>query len=334
MRDNAIVDRWLAFKEHNQGRSPATAGKYRGYLVRLAIHLQQQHGKQLIEAERQDLEHFAGLFMHQARLSPRSRRALVASIRGFYGWLKRDGLIRIDPAKELAYPNAGFRLPVGASLRTAEQLLMAPDLSSFSGIRDAAMIAIMIGCGVRLSGLCALNESSLLWIHDAGKERLILKVREKGGKERLVPAPPEVRLLIRAYRGHEELEGIDRLLEDGDRVLFVSIRNRRIPAHLYRGEERRMSPRAAEKMVYQYGRKQGLDPKQLHPHALRHLFGTELAESDVDIVKIQALMGHADPKTSRIYIQLATQKLSKVVDSMGPLSKMRTPVTDLARRLE
>ena len=107
-----------------------------------------------------------------------------------------------------------------------------------------------------------------------------------------------------------------------------------IPLHEYHGEQRRIAPRSIHDMIQTYGRRLQLPADQLHPHALRHLFGTELAESDMDLIKSQALLGHADPKTSAIYMRLAMRKLAKVVDVASPLRKIKTPVTDLARHLE
>ncbi|MCG7588166.1 tyrosine-type recombinase/integrase [Photobacterium sp. OFAV2-7] len=70
------------------------------------------------------------------------------------------------------------------------------------------------------------------------------------------------------------------------------------------------------------------------PHALRHLFGAELAESDASTLQIQALMGHVDLKTSAIYTHIAIRKMTSVLDSGNPLSKIQTPVSALLRELK
>ncbi len=327
-----LIDAWLEWKRHNQGKAENTTIKYRGYLDRLVKFLAAR-ARDLRSATLEDLEAFTGLHAHKEGLSPRSRRPLVACVRGFYDWLRRNGYVDADPARDLPYPLAGAKLPVGMGLQNAERLIMAPDINTFVGIRDAAMISILIGCGLRISGLTSLNESHLQFVQHEGVEWLIVRAVEKGGKERLVPAPHEARLLIRAYLGHPDLDQIDRTLPDGDRVLFVSVRNRLVTADKYFGEERRIAARSVYDRIVHYGRSAGIPTNELHPHALRHLYGTELAEEEVDLLRIQALLGHADPKTSQIYTKLAVRSLAKVVDKANPLRKMRTPVSDLVKQM-
>jgi integrase/recombinase XerD len=260
---------------------------------------------------------------------------MVAAIRGFYAWSKREGVINLDPATLLEYPRAGARVPIAVSLSTAESLLMAPDIETLKGVRDAAIIAFLIGSGMRIAGLCRLNQRHLVWTSDTDKrERLVLRVVEKGNKERLIPMTTEAMLYIRAYLHHPDLAAIDRTLPDGDQVLFASLRNRTIPPHEYHGERRRIAEKSIDDMIKWYGRKLRLPEAELHAHAFRHLYGTELAESDIDLTKRMALMGHADANTSAIYDHTAMRKLSSIVDLANPLRKIRTPVTELARHIE
>ncbi len=329
----SLIDEFLTFKEHSQGLAGATIGKYRQYLERLEAWLGEQD-MDFLSADDKALEHFCGLHQHKMGVMPRSRRPLVSAVRGFYAWLSRAGHRQDNPAALLEYPRIGRRLPVGMSLSSSERILMQPDLSTFIGVRDAAMLYVLIGCGIRVSGLVSMNESSLLWMDEDGKERLVIKVREKGGHERLVPAPDETALMVRAYLGHEYLDTVDRYLKDGDQVLWISTNNRLVSPDRYHGEARRMAARTVNAMIDGYGERAGVPKNERHPHAMRHLYGTELAESGVDIMQIQALMGHRSPKTSENYIHLATRTLAKSVDKANPLRKMRTHVSSLARHLE
>lgn len=322
--------RFLLAKEHNEGAAQATVNKYRLALKRLEDFL---GDVRLAEASAEQLREFVGLHMHRQGISPRARRPIISCIRGFYRWLRDQRIVRENPAEDLEYPRIGRRLPSAMQLNQVEQLLMAPDLEDFQGVRDLAMMMVLAGTGIRVSGLVAMNEGDLLWIEDGGLERLVIKVREKGGHERLVPAPDEVRLIVRAYLGHDELRSVDRTLPDGDAVLWISTRNRKVSPADYYGEARRLTDRAVCRIIERYGKAQGLPRPVCHPHALRHLYGTELAEHDVSTLIIQALMGHADPKTSEIYVHTAMRKLAQVVDKANPLGRVRTPVSDLARRL-
>jgi site-specific recombinase XerD len=331
---NDLIEGYLNWLEHNKGRAVATVNKYRQYLERLDKFLGEKDGSRFLNATPELLEEFTGIHAHKQGLAPSSRRPMVAVVAGFYAWLKKKGLLLENPAEDIPRPNAGLLLPSPMELQNAEKLLMQPDIETFAGIRDAAMISILIGCGVRVTGLVNLNQESLTFVRWHKQEWLVLKVREKGKRERLVPAPHECRILIRAYLGHKELESIDRLLPDGDQVLFVSVRNRMVTLDKYHGEARRITARAVNKLIFHYGDQAGIPRSQAHPHAMRHLYGTQLAEDNVNILIAQALMGHADPKSTQVYTHLATKNLTKIVSASNPLGKMRTPVTDLVRELE
>ena len=266
--DAALVQ-YAAWLGVYRGRGEATVAKYLGHARRLAAWCSAQ-GLDLLRLDGAALERYAGLELHRQGLSPRSRRAAVAALRSLYGWAQHAGLASANPARGLEYPKLGRRLPRAMSLRTAERLLMAPDLDTLRGVRDAAILALLIGCGLRVSGLVRLDEEDLLWVESGGRERLLLRAREKGGNDRLLPVPDEARLLLRAYLGHPELQEIDRLLPSGRRVLLASTGNTTVPAHDYRGEARRLSAHGVQRMIVRYGERAGLPRDQLHPHASVH----------------------------------------------------------------
>lgn len=332
--EGLLIEKWLEMKQHNQGRAEATLLRYRQQLAGLRSYLLERDGD-LLSASAEDIEDFAGRYKHEQGVRPISRRVTVSAIRGFYHWAAKKNLVDDNPAGCLAMPKAASPMPRAMSLAHAEKLLMEPGIKTFHTLRDTAILAVLIGTGCRLSGVCNLGERDLIWtVSGAGTERLVLRLREKGKKERLVPVPMECSLLIRAYLGHPELEGIDRTLPDGDRALFVTTRKNTIPAHLYFGDARRIGRRAVWKMIVKYGQRAGIPRDVCHPHALRHLYGTELAEHDVDVIQRQSLLGHASPKTTEIYSHLAMRKLTATVDKSNPLGKMiGGPSHALANRL-
>lgn len=318
-----LIDLWLEFKEHNQGCSPYTVYYYRLILCNLRAFLKDKNHT-LLTATPPLLEDYVGRHLHAQGVRPISRRVPVSAIRGFYGWLYQRQVLQTNPTACLSPPRAGRPLPRVMSLTDAERLLMQPGIQTFIGLRDTAMLAILMGCGCRVSGLVNLNERDLFWTQTKlGTERLDIRLTEKGKKERLVPVPLETSLLIRAYLGHPELEEIDRTLPNGDRVLFVATRNYYVQKHNYFGEARRIKKHTVWSIMRQYGEQIGLAKHLCHPHALRHLYGTELAEEDVDLIQRQALLGHTKPSTTEIYTHLATRKLREIVDKANPLKKMK-----------
>ncbi|MTI15216.1 recombinase XerD [Sansalvadorimonas verongulae] len=301
---------------------------------KLQDYLAAEHDTCLLLANTDQLEAFTGLWLHKQGVAPKSRHVVVAAVKNFYNWARDKGLLSADPAKRLPYPKIGRKLPRQLGLSNAERLLMQPDIGTFSGLRDAAMLALLMGCGMRVAGLTALNQEDLFWFEYQGRQRLALRVTEKGGHERELPVPHEAMLLLQAYLGHDELLEVDRSLPSGGQVLFISLRNRKVPEHEYVGEARRLTEKSVWSMVQKYGEAAGLPDDVCHPHAMRHMLGAEMMEEDISTLQIQAILGHADPKTSEIYARIARGKLTEVVDKANSLRKIKTAVTPLVQEVK
>ncbi|NDP60044.1 MAG: tyrosine-type recombinase/integrase [Oxalobacteraceae bacterium] len=328
---NPLIPKFIDWKHYNEGASIRTAEAYTAALLRFTLFLD---GRDLLLATVDDVQLFGGIWLHKQGVTAVSRRPYIAAVREFYKWLTATKMIAVNPAEALSYPKVGRKLPSMMTLGSAEKLMWAPDFATFDGVRDAAILSLLLGCGLRREGVSSLNESHLVQMDFKGDRRYMLKVLEKGDKERSMPVPREVDMVLRLYLEHEELQAIDRTLANGDKVLFISLNNMTVPAHEYIGERRRMAPKAIWEIVKKHGKTAGIPDGQLHPHALRHLYGTELLESDVDLLIRQELMGHADPKSTAIYTHLAMRKKMDENDRANPFTKIRTPVGDLISKLK
>ncbi|RCX31708.1 tyrosine-type recombinase/integrase [Thioalbus denitrificans] len=328
-----LIEAFLAHKELVQGRTPGTIRAYGLRLRRLAAFLAAR-GIPFTAATLEDLQAFAGVHLHQLGVTPRSRGVSVAAIREFYRFLHGRRLVGANPATHLEPPRVGTSLPYAMGRAHVEALFQTCDLGTFLGVRDAAIIAMLAGCGFRVSGLVSLNEESLeVEVERDGREIIFARVLEKGKHERIVPVPASAWLLLRAYLGHPELDRIDRTLPSGRRVLFVSTRNRSVPEHDYYGEARRLRTGAVREMLVKRGEEAGIPREYLHPHAMRHLFGVELAEGDVDLDLRAALLGHRRSDTTRLYDRMSRRRLRDAVLKAGPLASIRTPVDGLVEEL-
>lgn len=337
------VDRYIEWLRMNRGRSAATTVKYRGHLERFGLwvveppkelRLAPEQTRDPLQPTSQDLERFAGIYAHSLKLTARARRPMVSALRGFFAWYATN-TGKLNPAAVLPQPRAGRALPRAMSLAQAERLLMQPDIATLQGVRDACILMLFMGCGFRLRGLASLNESALQWLTDeSSRDYLVIRVVEKGDNERLVPVPAEAAILLRAYLGHEDLASIPRDLPNGDRVLFITRNNHSVPAADYYGERRRISATYIQQMMLKHCADAGLPRSVAHPHALRHLFGTELLESDVDLRDSQALMGHSDIQSTTIYTHVAHRRLRRELERANPLGKMRGPLLDSLRSLD
>jgi site-specific recombinase XerD len=334
--DELLIDDWLTYMGMVRGCSRRTVDSYRGALVRLLTYLR-KGGKTLVQADAVDLETFCGLYLHKQGVIAQSRKPYISAVRGFYNWLTTNKRIPANTAARLEHPITGRPLPRAMTLTNAERLMWAPDMNTFIGIRDAAMLGLLIGCGLRVGGLTALNQGDLQVMEIDREQRMALRTTEKGDKTRILPIPRETEMLIRVYLGHEELARIDRHIKNArgqpDQVLFVSVRSTRHKAHEHRGENRRLTRKAVHDLVQRYGKRLGIPASELHPHAMRHLFGTELQEEDTPTLAMQELLGHADPKSTAVYVRLALRKKAKTIDQAGPMAKMNTPVSELLKRL-
>jgi integrase/recombinase XerD len=334
VKNFVAIDAWLEWMQHSRGRSERTIEQYSMALKKLQTFIQ---GRSLMEADPVELETFCGLWLHKQGIVAKSRVPYISAIKGFYRYCQSRGLLKMNLAQGIGHPKTGRPLPNTISLQNAERLMWAPDLSTFIGMRDAAMLALMMGCGLRVTGLVDVNESHFTNVQIDNQMRMALRVTEKGAKTRIVPVPREAEMLVRVYLEHEELAAIDRDLPmvngQVDRVVFVSVRSTKVPEHEHRGEKRRLTRKAVHDMIQRYGKRLGIPILELHPKAMRHLYGTELNEGDTPLGDIQNLMGHADMKTTTIYTHLAARKKFKHVDKSNPLANMKTPVSELLKRL-
>ncbi|PHS20255.1 MAG: recombinase XerD [Kangiella sp.] len=328
--DNELVSKWLTFKLTNEGCADSTIDKYRGYLSRLSDYLEND----LVDTGTDDLVDFTGLHLHESGAAPSSRRAVVAAVKSFYKWATVNKLCLLNPAENLVYPKKRSLVPIAMSLKNSEKLLMQPDISTFKGLRDAAVLALFIGTGARLHGIINLNKRDLITFEYQGIDRLAVKLKEKGSKERIVPVPPEAALLLRAYLGHDELSLIDTALPNGDHVVFVNLKNNHVPSYEHRGEARRLGKRGIQQMIKDYSILAGVPESQAHAHAFRHLVGAELAEESATPFEMMAILGHAQEDTTAIYAQLALRKLTEVLDRANPLGKIETRVSPLVKEFK
>lgn len=324
-----LLDAYLSYLEHNKGRAVNTIVSYEGYLKRLKVHLEDRE-RSLETADRALLEEFIGPVAHQAGITLASRRPLIAAVRNFYKWAEEQRHFEVSPAKYITYPKVGKPLPMPISKGNAEKMLLACDLSTLVGWRDAALLAVLIGSGMRLSGLASLTSSSLSFepVEEGGQPVLFIRVTEKGRKERSIPMPEQAAWFLLQYLSHPEMAAALPVLRlpDSSHVLWIRTNRGIVPEHEWHGAKRRLTANGIARVIKRRGVEAGIPASQCHAHAFRHLYGTELAEHDVDPQRIQILMGHSSAESSNIYKHLANRKLVETVRLANPLVGMQTPV--------
>ena len=317
---------FLEFKLHVQGRSPQTIQLYeRG--MRL---LKQSLGEvRLTDATLVHLHAFSGKFLHDIGIKPRARKPFVSSVREFYKYLHSTKVLPENRAAELPYPRFGRPLPEAMEYRWAEKLLMAPDMNTYIGMRDV-LIFMLLGMGLRVSGLCGMNESSLRFnVNSNGTETLTVRVREKGKAERYVPMPPEVWVMMRSYLAHPFLDEVDRAIDNGDKILFVGFNNRTVKKDEYRGEKLRLTKGGVRYRLSIYARRLKMPKQFAHPHALRHMFGMAMADAGLDTLAIMNLMGHRDAETAELYHHISEKLRREQMLKANPFQRIKTTAGQL-----
>ncbi len=226
-------------------------------------------------------------------LEGRSLQRKLSSLRRFYQFLLREGLVNANPCFDVPVPKTSRHLP---EVLNADQLdyLLAADPEGPLEVRDCAIMELFYSSGVRLAELVGLNVNSL------DLNQGMMRVYGKGGKERDVPIGKQAVEALRAWLSlRNDLCDID------EQALFVSQQRRRI------------SMRNVQARLIYWQEKRGLS-QRLHPHKLRHSCASHLLESSSDLRAVQELLGHVNIGTTQIYTHLDFQRLAAVYDKAHP----------------
>ena len=247
-----------------------------------------------------------GFLAHLSKLGLKksSAQRKLASIRSFYKYLYREGVIDRNPAKEVATPRKEKPLPKFMSVDNARLLVEAPDPERLEGLRDHAILEVFYSSGLRISELAGLDRE------DVDLANGMIKVLGKGSKERVVPlgekavnAVIEYTAALDAVRGGVEIG-------EGGVPLFVNKGGKRLGVRSIR--------RAVEKHV----REKGI-PGGITPHSIRHTFATHMLEAGADLRSIQEMLGHASLSTTQKYTHVNLDRLMEVYDKAHPRAKKK-----------
>jgi len=298
----AEIARWLAYLGSERRMSPKTLEAYRRdagqFLDFLAGHLDGPPSlKQLAKLSPQDVRAFMAARRHDG-LGSRSLMRVLAGARSFACFLERNGKGKVGALAAVRAPKVAKTLPkplaIGAARHIADtELRKGEARAPWVIARDAAILALLYGSGLRISEALGLKQADMSATNDA------LTVIGKGNKARMVPLLPQVGKLIADYVALCPFE----LPKDGS--LFVGARGGPL------------APRIVQLTMARLRGALGL-PDTATPHALRHSFATHLLARGGDLRAIQELLGHASLSTTQIYTAVDTERLLEVYSSAHP----------------
>jgi integrase/recombinase XerC len=247
--------------------------------------------------------------MHGAGRSGRGIALILSGWRGFYAWLGRQGLVASNPVQDVRAPKAPKPLPKALSVDDSVQLAAYHDSESDPWLeaRDAAMVELLYGCGLRVGELVGLDAAASNqargWIDLQGGEAHVLG---KGSKRRTVPVGSKALEALALWLAIRERGG-----REPQAALFVGCHGTRLTAQAIWQRLKRRSLLA------------GL-ATPVHPHMLRHSFASHLLQSSGDLRAVQELLGHANITTTQVYTRLDFQHLAKAYDAAHPRARRKS----------
>ena len=307
MRDQELgwIERYLDSLARERRLSPHTISAYRADLGSLAAWLAGNAIADWGGVVSQDIRRFAAE-CHRDGLGARSIQRRLSAVRGFYGYLAREAVVRGNPADDIRAPKGPKRLPKTLDVDQMARLLgerQGPAVSDADEVllcRDHAALELLYSSGLRLAEILGLDLADLdIRDHTA-------RVLGKGSKTRIVPV------------GRMALDALQRWLKVRPTLAAVD------EQAIYIGRNgRRLGARALQLRVAAYARRQGIS-SHVHPHLFRHSFASHLLESSGDLRGVQELLGHANISTTQVYTHLDFQHLARTYDASHPRARRRS----------
>ena len=286
-----------AFLDHLEGErnaSPHTVRCYEDDLVQFEGYLveAQGAGADPTEADSRRLRGFSA-WLSGREYAPSTIARRLASLRSFYRYQRRQGVVTSDPVGGLRNPKQPRRLPKLLRVEEVIRLLDAIPTVDDLGVRDRTMFETLYGGGLRVSELVGLD------LPDLDEESAMVRVRGKGRRERLAPVGEMAMGWLARWKA------LRRPSRPGDPALFLN----------HRGT--RLTTRSVGRLLQDHLIAQGLDPAS-SPHTLRHSFATHLLDRGADLRSVQDLLGHRSLTTTQIYTHVTKERLIDAYNEAHP----------------
>ena len=233
-----------------------------------------------------------------------SKRTIVrrlSSLRSFFTYCVREGLLQKNPMEDVDSPKLEKNLPITLSYDQVQKLFDQPDTTTYLGLRDRTMMELFYSSGLRVSELAGLNKEDLDTHH------LLLKVRGKGRKERIVPITKNAEKWLTEYLvnpkrfQHSDLHQPAR---DHEAIFLNKLGSR-------------LTTRSIDRLFEAYLKKSGL-AGDITPHTIRHTIATHWLENGMDLKTIQLLLGHSSMATTTLYTHVSTKLKKELVQRLHP----------------
>jgi integrase/recombinase XerC len=293
--DKAVAQFLQSLRQRNA--SVHTVKAYEGDLAEFSVYVGSGGWKQIDHVTiRGFLSH-----LYEKGLGKTSVARALAAVRSLYRWLAQEGVVEQNPASLVSTPKLPKKLPRVPTIEEMNGVLdgKMPEVAAFPE-RDRLMLELLYGCGIRNSELIGIN------LEDIRCSAEVILIRGKGKKERYVPFGDSVKTALAAY-----LPVRQKMLEGKKKSALALLVN-------WRGG--RLTTRSVGRIIKKIAVAKGLSP-DVHPHTLRHAFGTHMLEEGADLRAIQEMLGHERLSTTQRYTQLSIKHVLHVYDQTHPRAK-------------
>ena len=316
---DGLVDDYLRVLTNERGASTHTLRAYQRELHGFAAFIAERFGSEqtVDRIEHTQIRAYLGT-LYDRGLSKASAARALAAIRSWFRWLARVGHLEMNAASLVATPRLPKHLPRVPSIEEMNRVVdsVGEDAASWPA-RDSAILEMLYGCGIRNAELTGLNLDDIHWANEA------VLIRGKGQKQRYVPLGDAAAQALRTYLAERSarLAAGESTKGRATPALFINLQLRGLgkPGGNPSGQAR-LTTRSIARIVKRIAILRGLSA-EVHPHTLRHAFGTHLLEEGADLRAIQELLGHERLSTTQRYTQLTTAQLTQVYDRTHPRAR-------------
>jgi len=311
-----LAEEFLAVLENERNASAHTVRAYRREVGNFVAYLREALGADASvgAVEHLHIRAYLGLLYERGLTKASAARALAA-IRSWFQWLAKEHKLTHNPAALVSTPKLPKHLPRVPSMEEVNGLLNSMEADGSAAKdeavawpeRDRMIFELLYGCGIRNSELVGIDMADIQWKNDA------ILVRGKGRKQRYVPLGDEAAVAMRAYLPLREARlrtaGKAGLVAQGPLVTNLRMRG-----------TARLTTRSVGRIVKRIALSRGL-AGDVHPHTLRHAFGTHMLEEGADLRAIQEMLGHERLSTTQRYTHLTANQVQRVYDETHPRAK-------------
>lgn len=290
-----VIRKFIRYLHKTKKASNNTEVSYERDLKKLQKYIEEeQHVKEWSEVTVTNLNSYM-LYLEREKFAASTISRNVASVRAFYQYMYKKGIVPLDISGELKPPKIEKKIPDILTMQEVDLLLEQPVLETPKGMRDKAMLELLYATGIRVSELIRLTQE------DVNMKMSYIRCSEKN-KDRIIPFGNSAKQALYYYmeNGRGEL-----VKEAATKELFVNCSGKA------------MSRQGFWKVLKSYAKEADIQV-EITPHTLRHSFAAHLIQNGADLKSVQEMLGHADISTTQVYMNMSVNKMREVYMKAHP----------------